>query len=266
MSSAQSSHRIGPKFDYQARHQQHYEELGYCIFEHFLTPQAVADGRANIDRMIGQLQKGRLSDEIISAHHEERWIFDLACEPKILDMIERQIGPDIALWSTALVCKPPMTGRYVPWHQDAPYWNIEGKLAAGVWIPFDDVDHENGAMAILPRWHNRGVLPRKKTDDNLFTEEIDPAALPPDLEQIKVEYLLRAGQAAIHDTMIPHNSVPNRSSRWRRVLVLRYASADSKFPSKNYPNYRTGEPFAREAFLLRGKDSRGRGLRPSPFE
>lgn len=266
MPRADVSHAIDPEFQYQAEHHRQYEQQGYCIFDRFLTPEGIEQGRANIDRMIGQLQKGRQSDEIISAHHEERWVFDLASEPKILDMIERQIGPDIVLWSTALVCKAPMTGRYIPWHQDAPYWSIEGKLAGGVWIPFDDVDHENGAMAIVPQWHNRGVLPRKKTEDNLFTEEIDPAALPKDLDQVKVEYLLRAGQAAIHDTMIPHNSVPNRSNRWRRVLVLRYASADAAFPAKTYQNFRTGEPFAREAFLLRGKDARRRGLRRCPFD
>lgn len=257
---------IDPAFGYTDENHRQYEQLGYCIFDAFLTPAAIERCRREIMEMVANLEPGRKAEEIISAHHQDRWIFELACEPKILDMVERQIGsPNIVLWSTALIAKPPHTGRMVPWHQDAPYWNIEGKLAGGVWIPFDDVDEKNGAMSILPGWHRSGVLARRKTGTKMFTEEIEPDALPKDLERAKVQYILKAGQAAVHDTMIPHNSVPNLSDRWRRVLVLRYCSADSRLPEKFYENYRTGEKFPREGFLVRGRDIATRGYRTSPF-
>lgn len=257
--------RMSEGFRYSEQHHAQYEKLGYCTFDHFLTPQAVLEIRGHIERMINSLQAGRQSDEIIAAHHQEKWLFELACEPRILDMIERQIGRDIALWSSALVCKPPQSGRVIPWHQDAPYWNITGRLAGGIWLPVDDADAENGAMCIVPGWHTRGTLARRKTNDNLFTEEIDPAALPPDVDKVKVQYNLKAGQAAIHDTMLPHNSLPNHSNRWRRVIVLRYMSADGDLPPKMYDNYRTGEKFSRERFLVRGHDVKNLGLRVSPF-
>ena len=93
-----------------------------------------------------------------------------------------------------------------------------------------------------------------------------PSALPNDLEQRRAPYLMRAGQMAIHDVMIPHNSPPNRSDRWRRVLVLRYIAADSQFGRKTYKNHSTGAPFDREYFLVRGRDLQELGLRRSPFE
>ncbi len=129
------------------------------------------------------------------------------------------------------------------------------------------MDNDNGAMAVLPGWHTRGTLPRRDTGvDEGFTEEIDPSALPDDLDAVKVQYRFPAGGMAIHDTMIPHNSYPNQSDRWRRVLVLRYMAAAGECGPKTYPDYRTGEPFTRECFLVSGEDSQQRGWKRAPFQ
>ena len=158
-------------------------------------------------------------------------------------MIEHQIWPNIVLWSSHFICKPPHTGQLVPWHQDAPYWNLKGCFACGVWIPFDDIDQDNGAMSVIPTWHRKGTLPTQGSKFlTRFTKEIVASALPNDLEQRRVRYLMSAGQMAIHDAMIPHNSLPNRSHRWRRVLVLRYIAADGQFARKTYTNYRIRSP------------------------
>ena len=61
-------------------------------------------------------------------------------------------------------------------------------------------------------------------------------------------------------------SPPNRSDRWRRVIVVRYLAADAKLGPNTYTHHRTGEPFQREIFLVRGRDVKNHGLRTSPFE
>jgi phytanoyl-CoA hydroxylase len=256
---------IDPTFSYDTDDHHEYGEMGYRLFDSFLLPEAVAHCQAETDRMLGQIQPGRSPENMISCHHQERWIFRLAEEPQLLDMIERHVGPNIVLWSSHFLIKPPRTGKLVPWHQDTPYWDLDGELAPGVWIALDDVDRENGTMSVLPGWHNKGELPRRDSGGVAFSEEIQPDALPADLETDCVEYRLRAGQMAIHHTMIPHTSTPNSSNRYRRVLVLRYMSADGTVGAKEYEDYRTGEKFARECFLVRGEDVRKRGLRRSPF-
>jgi ectoine hydroxylase-related dioxygenase (phytanoyl-CoA dioxygenase family) len=256
---------IDPGFCYGADDHREYCEMGYRLFDSFLLPEAVVHCQAETDRMLGQLQPGRSPEDMISCHHQEPWIFRLASEPKLLDMIERQVGPNIVLWSSHFLIKPPRTGKLVPWHQDTPYWDLDGQLAGGVWIAFDDVDRENGTMSVLPGWHNKGELPRRDSGGMAFSEEIQPEALPADLETLRVEYRLRAGQMAIHDTMMPHTSTPNSSDRYRRVLVLRYMAADGTIGAKEYEDYRTGEKFLRKCFLMRGEDVANYGLRPSPF-
>lgn len=265
MLGAQSQRNmLDSRFQYSEEEHSHYDQEGYRIFDYFLTEEALEYCRSRIEEIVSELGPGIEPEKIYSAHQlGAKWIWEIGTQPQLLDMIERQIGPNVVLWSSHLLCKPPQTGIPVPWHQDAPYWNVS-ELSGGVWIPFDDVDHENGAMAILPGWHKKGVLERLVRDANFFDEEIDPNALPPDIDELKVEYNLRAGQMATHDAMIPHNSPPNRSERWRRVLVLRYMSAEGDMGEKEYIDYRNGAPFQREYYLVRGTDVLGRGLPKGP--
>ncbi|MAG17662.1 MAG: hypothetical protein CMJ21_06285 [Phycisphaerae bacterium] len=243
-----------------------FSENGYHTYGQFLTDETLASCREELDAMLDRLQPGRDPADIICPHFFDQWIWDLAIEPKVLDMIEQQIGPNIVFWSSHMLCKQPGSGIVVPWHQDAPYWNVGGPLPCGLWIAFDDMDEDNGAMAVLPGWHKKGRLPIDNRDDQMFNEMISPDALPDNVEDNKVQYRIPAGGMAIHDTMIPHRSVPNSSDRWRRVLVLRYMRADGDMGEKMYEDYRTGDPVARRYFLVRGEDVLNRGLERSPFE
>lgn len=254
---------IHKDFHYGDEEHAHYEKKGYFIFDNFLTGEAIAYCREQMERMIGQLYSKFSPDMMIGTHQlGEQWICDLATEPKLLDLLERHIGPDLVLWASHLLCKQPQTGRPVPWHQDAPYWNISGPFSGSVWVPFDDIDDDNGAMAIIPGWHHKGTLPKLYRDKEFeeFDEEIDPKVLPENIDEVKVKYIMRAGQMAIHHTMLPHNSVPNRSDRWRRVLVLRYMVSDCETHNMEYEDYRTGVKFPRDYYLVRGRDTLNQGL------
>jgi hypothetical protein len=37
-------------------------------------------------------------------------------DPRLLDVVEQLIGPDIGLWGSQVFCKPALGGREVPWH------------------------------------------------------------------------------------------------------------------------------------------------------
>ncbi len=223
--------------------------------------------RRHIERMIVQRAENFPVGEIMSPHQlGERWVWEIATDPKVLDMVERQIGPNIVLWHTDLLIKEPRTGRSIPWHQDQPYWNVSPPVSS-LWIPFDDVNEENGTMGVLPRWHTKGALPRLFAENDFFDQSIDPASLPQNVDERAVVYRLQAGQAATHDPMIPHYSLPNGSNRWRRLMTLRYMQADGKdMGERHYTSYLDRTTFDREYYLVRGIDVHGRGLRNSPFE
>ena len=59
-----------------------------------------------------------------------------------------------------------------------------GDMAAAVWIPLDDVHDSNGTMRVLPGYHTQGTLPRVVDPSQpAFTQSIDDAVMPADLEQ-----------------------------------------------------------------------------------
>jgi ectoine hydroxylase-related dioxygenase (phytanoyl-CoA dioxygenase family) len=258
---------IDTSFKYSDDPHAHYLKHGYSIVGKLLSDEGLAICRREVDAMIYEKKLSDLpADRMISAHQQEPWLFDLATQPPLLDMVEKQIGPNIVLWSSHLICKPPKSGIHIPWHQDTPYWNISGPLPGSTWIALDDIDAENGGMCLLPDWHHKGTLPRRATGNNVFSEEIAPEALPENIEQQKLQYEFPAGWMATHDTMLPHTSEPNASNRWRRVIVFRYMTPEGEMGRKIYQDYRTGESFDREYFLVRGKDVGNKRLKCSPFD
>jgi hypothetical protein len=71
-----------------------------------------------------------------------------------------------------------------------------------------------------------------------------------------VTYVLKAGQAATHNSKIPHFSVPNRSERWRRVMTIHYTRADAaEMADRHYTDYRNNGTFDREYYLVRGHEA-----------
>ena len=69
------------------------KDNGYYIFDHGLSTEGLAVCRERIDAMISQRHADVPPDMMISTHQQESWVFELATEPKLLDMIEDQIGP-----------------------------------------------------------------------------------------------------------------------------------------------------------------------------
>lgn len=248
---------IDPEFEYTDAQHEIYKQSGYCIFDKFLTPEAVRQGQQHINRMIAQRAEGFPVLEMMSPHQlGEEWMWQISTHAKVLDLVEKQIGPNIVFWHADLLNKEPMTGVEIPWHQDQPYWQVSPPVV-NLWVPFDDVDLENGTMGVLPGWHDRGTLPVVKEEGKFFDLSVDRDALPANADQMAVAYVMKAGQAATHDPMIPHFSVPNRSPRWRRVMTIHYARAEAReMGDRHYTDYRNHSTFDREYYLVRTEKSR----------
>jgi phytanoyl-CoA hydroxylase len=65
--------------------------------------------------------------------------------PRLLDVLEVIIGPDVMAMQTMLFLKPPgKPGQ--GWHQDSYYIPTHPDTLCGAWIAIDDADELNGAM------------------------------------------------------------------------------------------------------------------------
>src|SRR5690348_2267119 len=87
---------IDPAFEYTEAHHNTYKREGFYVFDKFLTSKAVRQARQHIDRIIAQRAEGFPLVEIMSPHQlGEEWMWEISTHPRVLDLVERQIGPNI---------------------------------------------------------------------------------------------------------------------------------------------------------------------------
>lgn len=152
-------------------------------------------------------------------------LYDICTQPRVLDLVEDIIGPNIVCWGSHLFAKLPGDPKAVPFHQDAVYWPLTPSKSVTVWLAIDDVDAENAAMQFVPNSHLHGALEHEVLG-------LDGSRVlgrqTTELDRFDERYVneLRAGQASMHSDLLLHGSEPNTSSRRRAGLTLRYASAD----------------------------------------
>ncbi len=229
---------------------QFFEDYGY------LTDLNVHDssGAAAVCDEFDELESREGQDQctigLQGRHIDQRFIWTLATESKILDCIAALMGPDILVLSTHFFCKYPETnGRFVAWHQDVTYWGLDPPFALTAWYAVDDSDAENGCMRVIPGTHKQGIVAHGESsrDGNLLSINQEVEAEVDD--GLAVDLVLKAGQMSIHHGRLIHGSNPNRSSRRRCGLTIRYCPPHVKPIKANSLN----SPWP--AVLARGEDS-----------
>src|SRR5579871_5235107 len=49
----------------------------------------------------------------------------------------------VRLYHDHLLVKEPGTRQRTPWHQDQPYYNIDGRMSVSMWLPMEPVPRES---------------------------------------------------------------------------------------------------------------------------
>jgi hypothetical protein len=195
----------------------HYNREGYVRPFPVLTPPEMAALRATIDGWLDAMGAGGAYG--INCYQARlATLHDLARHPAILALVEDIVGPDILCWATAILSKPAGETRSVPWHQDAGFWKLSPARTVTVWLAIDDVEEGNAAMQFIPGSHDRGAIPMRAVEGEVFGHGIADA----DALGTPVVNALRAGECSLHADMLVHGSGPNASDRRRCGLTLRY--------------------------------------------
>ena len=176
---------------------------------------------------------------------------------EIVDVVERLIGGDIALWGAGIFGKPPLRGKATPWHQDAAfveYQAIRPLELCTAWVALDDSSQENGCVCYLAGSHRerkiyRHGLPENGNltldlalQDNSWTES-----------DVRRAALIR-GQFSMHDVFLVHGSDANRSDKRRAGIALRYMPTTSRY---DYEFAKRSNAPDRTIYLVRGIDRSG---------
>lgn len=161
-------------------------------------------------------------------HLTEADVFDVCTHPCIVRPVAQLMGtPRIALFKTRFVVKHARTGRTFAWHQDVGERN-GGYLPNGdpvqtvtVWMAFDNVNAENGAMQIIPGSHRLLIGDYQK---RIKAELLRTGALTEEEIGRAVTLDLKPGEFYIFHSWLLHTSGPNASDGRRAGLNMRYAA------------------------------------------
>lgn len=142
-----------------------------------------------------------------------------------------------------VLVKEPGTSKPTPWHQDGPYYFVEGKQTVSFWSPLDPV--REAALRIVAGSHlwRKPVLPTRWLKEEAFYPDED-AYLPvpdPDAEGMEIlEWKMAPGDAVAFDFKALHGARGNVSERRRRAFSVRFVGDDARFAAR--PG-RTSPPF-----------------------
>jgi len=169
-----------------------------------------------------ELMKDRARpSQLAMAHFYYDWAYELVTHPRILDLVEDVLGPDVVVWSASFFTKPPHDPGYVSWHQDATYWGLDLSEVTTAWLALSDSTVENGCMRMVPGSHTQPILSHVKTyaENNLLSRgqvvEVEVK------ESEAVDVILKAGEASLHHVNIIHGSNANSSSSSRIGFAIR---------------------------------------------
>jgi len=164
-----------------------------------------------------------------------------------LDLAEKIIGPDIALFASHYIAKPPGEGQQVLWHQDGSYWPLEPMEVVTGWLAVNESTPENGCMRVIPGTHVtdlKTLIPRKDVP-NVLSSEMPLEYVD---EALAVDVVLNPGDISLHHPNLVHASDANTSSSWRKGLTIRYV------PTTTQIKRGADEP---DGILLRGRPVEG---------
>ncbi len=222
---------------------QHFDREGYTIFRQVIDAALLKEVNSHLEWLHAKyphLRPENYNHELVRT--DPFWVH-LISEERLLDVAQQFIGPDIALFASHYISKPPFDGQAVLWHQDGSYWPLEPMEVVTLWLAVDDSEPENGCMRVIPRTHDSSLQELETRTDipNVLESGIKAGLVN---EARAVDIILKAGDVSVHHPNIIHGSNANTSPRRRAGLTIRYIPTGTRIVAKKiWPS----------AFLLRGQ-------------
>ncbi len=172
--------------------------------------------------------------------------------PRIIDVLEALIGPDVLALQTMLFFKQPgQAGQ--GYHQDSYYIPTQPDTLIGAWIALDPATQENGCLWMTPGSHQEPIFPDcdgVTEQGDYVLNDIEPIvnASNPDtdkntLSRIAAQYdnevpvEMEPGDVAFFNGHVLHRSHANRADYSRRAFVGHFCNARSRVPWNHHIPY-----------------------------
>lgn len=188
------------------------------------------------------------------------FVEDFCCWPRFPAYLEaaEMLAPAIAelMGSTTVrlhhdhvLVKEPGTTTPTPWHQDQPYYDVEGRQVVSAWIPVDPVPRSATPEIVAGSHQGPWLMPRTFMDHEARWFAEGDLAEVPDVEAGRsvhriLGWALEPGDVVVFHALALHATAG--SDRRRRVLSLRFLGDDAVRVERPW---RTSPPMVDHAVL-----------------
>jgi len=230
----------------------YFDEHGYYHAKNVFDKNEIKELELEFDKIVNQLLnskeeinatwKGKATkklvekgDKILHTHnvhkYSAKWLNALR-HPKFLEITTSLIGEDIILHHNKLFQKPAQKGSAFPIHQDWSYFpTINDTMIAGT-IHLTKTTSEMGCLRIFEGSHKLG---RQLNTDGQGDEPNEILKQYPIEKSKLIE--ADAGDVLFFHYFTLHGSLPNRSNKTRKtVLVQMYSGHDKIEKDNHHPN------------------------------
>ncbi len=142
-----------------------------------------------------------------------------------------------------VLVKEPGTSKPTPWHQDGPYYFVDGIQNVSFWSPVDPVKGASLRCVAGSHLWEKPVLPtRWLAETSFYPDDEKYMAVPdPDAEGMEIrEWEMEPGDAVAFNYGILHGARGNTTDMRRRAFSLRLVGDDARYVERAGP---TSPPF-----------------------
>ena len=138
-----------------------------------------------------------------------------------------------------MLTKEPATQQRTPWHQDQPYYNIDGQQNISFWIPVDAVSRAATLEFVAGSHKGPWLMPRSFMDNEAKWFPEGSLADLPDVESDRssfpiVGWAMQPGDAACFHMLTLHASAGVEAGTRRRVFSVRFLGDDVRHAPRRW--------------------------------
>jgi ectoine hydroxylase-related dioxygenase (phytanoyl-CoA dioxygenase family) len=146
----------------------------------------------------------------------------------------------VRLYHDHLLVKEPGTRQRTPWHQDQPYYNIEGRQNVSFWIPVDPVSRPATLEFVAGSHRGPWLMPRTFMDQQAKWFPEGSLADLPDIEASRerhsiLGWAMEPGDVVCFHMLTLHAAGGVEGPHRRRVFSLRFLGDDIVHAPRAWP-------------------------------
>lgn len=227
-----------------------FQRDGAACIRQVFRPHEIEELRAGIDLNLTQPSPrakvasgvddpGRFVEDFCNWRaniHYRRFIFDTPLAALAGRLMQSATA---RLYHDHMLTKEPGTRQPTPWHQDQPYYNIEGRQNISFWIPVDPVSRASTLEFVAGSHRGPWLMPRSFMDSQARWFPAGSLAELPDIEGRRSDlpilgWALEPGDLVCFHMLTLHAAQGVEGTRRRRVFSVRFIGDDIRHAPRRW--------------------------------